>query len=86
MIELADFMDASFQERYVLKVPAIMDKYLIRHGVVATDTVEGVRNGWIGNKSYFILNACEKPVELDAFYYSGKTIVLLNRFNLIKGV
>ena len=77
MIELADFMDACFQERYVLKVPPIMDKYLIRHGVVATDTVEGVRNGWIGNKSYFILNACEKPVELDAFYYSGKTIVFI---------
>lgn len=70
LIELADFMDACFQERYVLKVPPIMDKFLIRHGVVATDTVEGVRNGWIGNKSYFILNACEKPVELDAFYYS----------------
>jgi hypothetical protein len=26
---------------------------------------------------YFILNACEKPVELDAFYYSGKTIVFI---------
>lgn len=70
LIALSDFMDEKFQERYVSKVTPIMDKYLIKHGVVATNCVEGVRNGWIGNRSFCVLNAFDNPRDLDAFYYS----------------
>lgn len=71
LIELRDFMDEKFQNQYVEKVAPIMDKFKIKHGVVATYDVTGNRNSWIGPKTYCLLNAYESETNLDAFYYSG---------------
>lgn len=71
LIELSDFMDAQFQDRYVDKVTPLLDSFHVKHGVVASYDIDGFRNGWFKRGSYCVLNAYDSPSNVDALYYSG---------------
>ncbi|VDI31472.1 uncharacterized protein LOC143080139 isoform X1 [Mytilus galloprovincialis] len=72
LIELSDFMDAQFQDRYVDKVTPLLDSFHVKHGVVASYDIDGFRNGWFKRGSYCVLNAYDSPSNVDALYYSDQ--------------
>ncbi|XP_033754081.1 uncharacterized protein LOC117337285 [Pecten maximus] len=70
LTEICNVCDRNFQQNYVDKVAPIMDKFGIRHGLVATDDVKDLRRTWIDRTAFVLINAYESMEQFRQFYDS----------------
>ncbi|XP_060082328.1 uncharacterized protein LOC132561642 [Ylistrum balloti] len=70
LTEICDVCDRNFQDNYVNRVAPIMDKFKIRHGLVATTDARDLRRTWINRAAFVLINAYESIEQFKQFYDS----------------
>ncbi|OWF41317.1 uncharacterized protein LOC110462645 [Mizuhopecten yessoensis] len=70
LTEICDVCDRNFQDNYVNKVAPIMDKFKIRHGLIATTGARDMRRTWINRTAFVLINAYESMEQFQQFYDS----------------
>lgn len=70
LTELTQVCDDNFQFNYVEKVAPVMDKFRIRHGLVATANFHDLRRTWLDRTAFVLINAYESMDHFKHFYDS----------------